>query len=165
MPTPTGSGRFSTHSPPNSRPSLDGPGPIPETPVMLFIPNLHRHRKLRTRRTFPSLDAEADAKPSESLQEIILEGPPWGFHLVTSLDSYNNVTRTLGRKAAASSRRRSSPDVRRRLRQLIDSGKASELGMNRALLYDEAAGTIEIFRPYAMPGDSCRWLGFRANPR
>ena len=40
---------------------------------------------------------------------------------------------------------------------LIDSGKASELGLNRALLYDEAAGTIEIFRPYAMPGDS--WVG------
>ncbi len=35
---------------------------------------------------------------------------------------------------------------------LIDSGKAADLGLNRALLYDEAAGTIEIFRPDAMPG-------------
>jgi hypothetical protein len=40
---------------------------------------------------------------------------------------------------------------------LIDTGKASELGLNRALLYDEAAGTIEIFRPYTMPG--MEWFG------
>lgn len=136
----------------------DGSRPDPGTPVMVFIPNLHRHRKLRHEEDFSfSLDAEAeaDAKPSDSLQQIILEGPPWGFHLVTSLDSYNNVTRTLGRKAAGEFEKKvlfqmSAADSA----SLIDSGKASELGLNRALLYDEAAGTIEIFRPYAMPGDS-----------
>ena len=134
-------------------------GSDPGKPVMLFIPNLHRHRKLRHEEDFSfSLDAEAEAKPSDSLQEFILEGPPWGRHLVTSLDSYNNVTRTLGRKAAGEFEKKvlfqmSAADSA----SLIDSGKASELGLNRALLYDEASGTIEIFRPYAMPDRS--WLG------
>lgn len=137
----------------------DGSRPDSGKPVMLFIPNLHRHRKLRHEEDFSfSLDAEAEAKPSDSLQEIVLEGPPWGRHLVTSLDSYNNLTRTLGRKAAGEFERKvlfqmSAADSA----SLIDSGKASELGLNRALLHDEAAGTVEIFRPYAMPGLS--WLG------
>jgi S-DNA-T family DNA segregation ATPase FtsK/SpoIIIE len=33
---------------------------------------------------------------------------------------------------------------------LIDSTAASKLGMHRALLYSEEAGTIEPFRPYSM---------------
>jgi hypothetical protein len=138
---------------------VDGPGADPGKPVVLFIPNLHRHRKLRHEDDYSfSLDAEAEAKPSDSLQEIILEGPPWGYHLVTSLDSYNNVTRTLGRKAAGEFEKKvlfqmSAADSA----SLIDTGKASELGLNRALLYDEAAGTIEIFRPYTMPG--MEWFG------
>ena len=139
--------------------AVDGAGTDPEKPVVLFIPNLHRHRKLRHEDDYSfSLDAEAEAKPSDSLQEIILEGPPWGYHLVTSLDSYNNVTRTLGRKAAGEFEKKvlfqmSAADSA----SLIDTGKASELGLNRALLYDEAAGTIEIFRPYTMPG--MEWFG------
>lgn len=132
----------------------DGSRPSPVQPVVLFIPNLHRHRKLRHEEDYSfSLDAEADAKPADSLQEIILEGPLWGYHLVASFDSYNNVTRTLGRKAAGEFEKKvlfqmSATDSA----SLIDSGKASELGLNRALLHDEAAGTIEIFRPYTMPG-------------
>lgn len=128
--------------------------PVAGTPVVIFLPNLHRHRKLRHEEDFSfSLDAEAEVKPSDSLQQIILEGPPWGYHLVTSLDSCNNLTRTLGRKAAGEFEKKvlfqmSAADSA----TLIDSGKASELGLNRALLYDEAAGTLEIFRPYAMPG-------------
>lgn len=131
----------------------------PGMPVILFIPNLHRHRKLRHEEDFSfSMDPDAEAKPSDSLQQIILEGPPWGYHLVTSVDSYNNVTRTLGRKAAGEFEKKvlfqmSAADSA----SLIDSGKASELGLNRALLHDEAAGTIEIFRPYAMPG--MEWCG------
>ena len=39
---------------------------------------------------------------------------------------------------------------------LIDSPKASNLGLHRALLYNEQAGTLETFRPYAAP-DS-RWF-------
>ena len=34
---------------------------------------------------------------------------------------------------------------------LIESPKASNLGLHRALFYNEQAGTLETFRPYAMP--------------
>ena len=34
---------------------------------------------------------------------------------------------------------------------LIDSPKASNLGLHRALFYNEHEGTLEIFRPYATP--------------
>lgn len=131
----------------------EGDAPDSGRPVVLFVPNLHRHRRLRHEEDYSfSLDAEAEAKPSDSLQEIILEGPPWGYHLVTSLDSYNNVVRCLGRKAAGEFEKKvlfqmSAADSA----SLVDSGKAADLGLNRALLHDEAAGTTEIFRPYAMP--------------
>jgi len=39
---------------------------------------------------------------------------------------------------------------------LIDSPKASNLGLHRALYYNEQAGTLETFRPYAAPDNA--WL-------
>ena len=36
---------------------------------------------------------------------------------------------------------------------LIDSPEAGKLGLHRALLYSEEQGTIEKFRPYAMPDE------------
>lgn len=136
------------------RDCAEGRARAPEKSTILFLPNLHRHRRLRYEEDFSfSTDPAAEAKPSDSLQEIILEGSSWGYHLVTSLDSYGNVIRSLGRKAAAEFEKKvlfqmSASDSA----SLIDSGKAAELGLNRALLHDEAAGTVEIFRPYAMPG-------------
>jgi hypothetical protein len=35
---------------------------------------------------------------------------------------------------------------------LIDSPAAGSLGLHRALLYNDALGTTETFRPYAEPG-------------
>jgi hypothetical protein len=35
--------------------------------------------------------------------------------------------------------------------RMIDSPAAQDLGLYRALLYNEQAGTVETFRPYAMP--------------
>ena len=37
-----------------------------------------------------------------------------------------------------------------------DDSRASNLGLNRALLYDEHEGTYETFRPYARP--TAAWL-------
>jgi hypothetical protein len=39
---------------------------------------------------------------------------------------------------------------------LIDSPQASNLGLYRALLYNEQEGTLETFRPYAMP--DAEWM-------
>ncbi|MCX6976740.1 MAG: hypothetical protein NTX04_02120, partial [Verrucomicrobia bacterium] len=34
---------------------------------------------------------------------------------------------------------------------LVDSPKASNLGLHRALLFNDQAGSLETFRPYAIP--------------
>lgn len=128
-------------------------------PVMLFIPSLHRYKKLRYEDDFSfSLDEDAETKPATSLHELICEGPGWGYHTILSLDSYNNVNRTLGRKAAGEFEKKilfqmSASDSA----SLIDTGAASDLGLNRALYYDEPTGEQEIFRPYAQP--PLEWFG------
>lgn len=128
-------------------------------PVMLFIPSLHRYKKLRYEDDFSfSLDEEAEAKPATSLHELICEGPGWGYHTVVSLDSYNNIVRCLGRKGMGEFEKKilfqmSASDSA----SLIDTGAASDLGLNRALFYDEPTGEVEIFRPYAQP--PLEWFG------
>lgn len=131
----------------------EGEAPDPGRSTLIFIPNLHRYKKLRHEEDYRfSLDADAEAKPSDSLHELICEGPGWGYHVVVSLDSYNNVARCLGRKAAGEFEKKvlfqmSASDSA----SLIDTGKAADLGLNRALFYDEPSGTAELFRPYAWP--------------
>ncbi len=39
---------------------------------------------------------------------------------------------------------------------LIDSPKASTLGLHRALFFNEQEGYLETFRPYALPGSD--WI-------
>jgi hypothetical protein len=39
---------------------------------------------------------------------------------------------------------------------LIDSPEASNLGLHRAVLFNEHEGYLEVFRPYAPPDDA--WL-------
>jgi hypothetical protein len=131
----------------------EGEAPDPGRRTLIFIPNLHRYKKLRYEEDYRfGLDAEAAAKPSDSLHELICEGPGWGYHFVVSLDSYNNVARCLGRKAVGEFEKKvlfqmSAGDSA----SLIDTGKAADLGLNRALFYDEPTGTAELFRPFAWP--------------
>jgi S-DNA-T family DNA segregation ATPase FtsK/SpoIIIE len=79
----------------------EGETPDSGVSTLVFVPNLHRYKKLRYEEDYSfSLDSEAEVKPSTSLHELICEGPGWGYHVMISLDSYNNVSRCLGRKAA-----------------------------------------------------------------
>ncbi|NIP98472.1 MAG: hypothetical protein GWO24_35715 [Akkermansiaceae bacterium] len=39
---------------------------------------------------------------------------------------------------------------------LVDSPAASNLGLHRALFYNEHEGYLETFRPYALPGSE--WI-------
>ena len=136
----------------------DGEGGGSEQTTLLVIPSLHRYKKLRFEEDFSfSIDEDAEVKPATSLNELISEGPGWGYHVVTSVDSYNNANRSLGRKALGEFEKKvlfqmSATDSA----TLIDSGKASDLGMNRALYYDEPSGIAEIFRPFAPP--SLSWF-------
>lgn len=137
----------------------EGETPDPGRATILFIPNLHRYKKLRYEEDYSySLDAEAEVKPADSLRDLICEGPGWGYHAVISLDSYNSVSRCLGRKSAGEFEKKvlfqmSAADSA----SLIDTGKASDLGLNRALFYDEPSGNVELFRPFAMPEPE--WFG------
>ena len=124
-------------------------------PVFVFIAGLHKFKKLKSDDdmsfSFGS-SSESGPNPAEQLTSLITEGSTQGMHLIVSLDSYNNVTRFLSRKLLTEFEMRlvfqmSANDSA----SLIDSPKASALGLHRALLHNEQAGTLETFRPYAEP--------------
>lgn len=44
---------------------------------------------------------------------------------------------------------------------LVESAAANKLGQHRALLYNDEAGTVEKFRPYAVPTPQWRTWAFQ----
>ncbi|MHB8897493.1 MAG: hypothetical protein ACYC6Y_01960, partial [Thermoguttaceae bacterium] len=95
--------------------------------------------------------------PGKQFANILREGPPVGVHLLMWCDSYNNVIRALDRQGLR--------DVDHRVvfqmnatdsSNLVDSPLASQLGVHRAILYNEGRGTTEKFRPYGLPTDE--WM-------
>jgi len=75
-----------------------------------------------------------------------------GIHLIVSCDTWHNLVRCLGRKALNHFGLRvlfqmSADDSS----SLVDSPKASTLGLHRALLHHGQEGWLETFRPYALP--------------
>ncbi|MCP4849246.1 MAG: ATP-binding protein [Verrucomicrobiaceae bacterium] len=128
-------------------------------PIFVFINGLQRFKKLRYDDDLAySFDASSqDSNPALQLNDIICEGSALGIHLIASIDSYNNIGRTLSRKALSEFEMRilfqmSSNDSA----ALVDSSKGASLGMHRALFYNEHEGYLETFRPYALPGE--KWL-------
>ncbi len=127
--------------------------------TFLFVLGLQKYRKLRYEEDFSfSLDEDAAVKPADALNEIITEGPGVGVHTVLSIDTYNSLNRCLSRKAMAEFEKKvlfqmSAADSA----SLIDSSRAGNLGMNRAIYYNEPTGVAETFRPYARPGRE--WFG------
>ena len=126
-------------------------GSAGDPPIYLFIHGLQKFRKLRYEEDF-SFGGDDAPKPGTQLNEIISEGPPVGIHLITSLDTLNNVNRSISRKAVSELGMRvlfqmSANDSA----SLIDSPKASMLGLHRALFYSEHESRLETFRPFALP--------------
>jgi DNA segregation ATPase FtsK/SpoIIIE, S-DNA-T family len=126
-------------------------GSAGDPPIYLFIHGLQKFRKLRYEEDF-SFGGDDAPKPGTQLNEIISEGPPVGIHLITSLDTLNNVNRSVSRKAVSELGMRvlfqmSANDSA----SLIDSPKASMLGLHRALFYSEHESRLETFRPFALP--------------
>ncbi len=128
---------------------LNGP------PVFVFISGLHKFKKLKADDdmsfSFSSSESSGPSS-SEQLSSLITEGSTQSMHLIVTTDTYNNVTRFLSRKLLTEFEMRlvfqmSANDSA----SLIDSPKASNLGLHRALLHNEQAGTLETFRPYAEP--------------
>ncbi|WP_395745562.1 FtsK/SpoIIIE domain-containing protein [Prosthecobacter sp.] len=126
-------------------------GSAGDPPIYLFVHGLQKFRKLRYEEDF-SFGGDDAPKPGNQLNEIISEGPPLGVHLITSLDTLNNLNRSLSRKAVSELGMRvlfqmSANDSA----SLIDSPKASTLGLHRALFYSEHESRLETFRPFALP--------------
>ncbi|MCX6878958.1 MAG: FtsK/SpoIIIE domain-containing protein [Verrucomicrobia bacterium] len=128
--------------------------------VFLFIHDLQRFKSLRPDDDFRfSIDDDSSAGPSpaQAFANLLGEGGPVGMHVIAAIDTWNNVSRWIPRKLLGEFEMRvlfqmSINDSS----NLIDSPAASTLGMHRALFHNEHFGTLETFRPYAMPEPA--WL-------
>ncbi|MFZ4765264.1 MAG: FtsK/SpoIIIE domain-containing protein, partial [Roseimicrobium sp.] len=68
--------------------------------IFVFIHGLQRFKKLRHEDEFSFSTSESDGvSPATHLGSLITEGSSHGMHLVVTLDTYNNATRFLNRKA------------------------------------------------------------------
>ncbi len=136
-----------------------GEAPADAPSIFVFVHGLHRFKKLRQEDDF-SFSVSGDdavANPGAQFGELTTEGSTFGIHLLVSVDTFNNVNRSMSRKALTEFEMRvvfqmSANDSA----SLIDSPKAANLGLHRALYYNEQAGTLETFRPYAAPDST--WM-------
>jgi hypothetical protein len=123
--------------------------------IFLLVHDLQRFKALRPEDDFKfSLDDDASAivSPSKVFAYLLGEGGPCGMHVVAATDTWNNVSRWIPRKLMAEFEMRvlfqmSANDSA----NLIDSPAAAMLGLHRALFFNEHLGTLETFRPYALP--------------
>jgi len=127
--------------------------------IYVFIHQMHRFKKLRQEDDFRF--GSSDNGPADTgaqFNEIITEGSALGIHLIPTVDTFNNVGRSLSRKALSEFEMRvvfqmSANDSS----SLIDTPQASTLGLHRAIFYNEQSGVLETFRPCAAPAES--WWG------
>jgi len=128
-----------------------------DPPVYLFIFDLARFRDLRKAEddfSYSRYDEDKPVSPAAHLGRLLRDGPSLGIHVLIWCDSYHNVGRFMERQTLR--------DIELRVlfqmnvtdsSNLVDSPAASQLGMHRALLYDEGEGHLEKFRPYGPPAD------------
>jgi hypothetical protein len=136
-----------------------GETPAGEAPaIFLVIPGLHKFKKLRHEDDFSfSVSSEAGPNSGAQFNELITEGSGQGIHIITTVDTLNSVNRFMNRKALSEFEMRivfqmSANDSA----SLIDSPVASNLGLHRAIYFNEHEGSLETFRPYASP--DAEWL-------
>jgi S-DNA-T family DNA segregation ATPase FtsK/SpoIIIE len=119
-------------------------------PTFLIIHGLENFKKLRQEDefSFSSSSDESGPSPAAVLLSLITVGPSHGIHVYATCDTFNNVSRFLGRKALSEFATRvlfqmSASDSA----ALIDAPDASTLGLHRAVLYNDREGYLETFRP------------------
>lgn len=127
-------------------------------PYYLLVHGLQRFRALRHEEDFSYSSGAGEAPaPSAQFERLAGEGAALGMHILCTCDTWTNVTRFLGRKALGEFEMRvlfqmSANDSA----SLIDTTKASELGLHRALFHNAHEGFLEMFRPYALPSEE--WI-------
>lgn len=93
----------------------------------------------------------------EQLALILREGPDVGVHTVAWCDTMANLSRVFDHYSLREFVLRVGLQMSESDSQtLAMSSTANKLGPNRALLYDDEAGTVEKFQPYALPDPA--WL-------
>ncbi|HYR57342.1 MAG TPA: FtsK/SpoIIIE domain-containing protein, partial [Chthoniobacteraceae bacterium] len=127
--------------------------------VFLLIHGLQKFKKLRQEDEFEFSMGGGDSgsNPAAQLNELIREGSSHGLHILATIDTFNSVGRFISRKSLSEFEMRvvfqmSANDSA----SLIDSPKAGNLGLHRALLHNEHQGYDETFRPYSPP--DAQWL-------
>ncbi len=130
-------------------------------PLYLIVFDLGRFRDLRKSDDDFSFGRNDEGPPSPAKQftKILHEGPVLGIHTLLWCDTANNVNRSLDRQAMRNLELRvlfqmNAADSS----NLIDSPVASQLGIHRAIFYDEGDGRLEKFRPYGPPSEA--WLAW-----
>jgi len=128
--------------------------------IFALVQGLQNFKKLRQEDEFSFSSGETGSSPNPAaiLLNLITEGPARGIHVIATCDTYNNVSRFLGRKNLSEFEMRvvfqmSASDSA----SLIDAPDAATLGLNRALFYNDREGHLETFRPYAQPDGE--WIG------
>ncbi|MFA9479192.1 FtsK/SpoIIIE domain-containing protein [Phycisphaerales bacterium AB-hyl4] len=129
--------------------------------VFVLINGLHRFRIFRRSDDDLGFSFSEDAgkgdSPDKQFATLLREGPPVGMHVVAWADTAVGLERATDRNALREFNQRvlfqmSANDSS----NLIDSPIANKIGLTRALLYSEEQGTMEKFRPYALP--DATWL-------
>jgi energy-coupling factor transporter ATP-binding protein EcfA2 len=99
----------------------------------------------------------APANPAQQLPLILREGPEVGVYTIVWCDTMTNLNRVFDRYALHEFVLRVAFQMSENdSHNLIDASAANKLGEYRALLYNDEAGTLEKFRPYAAPDQ--QWL-------
>jgi DNA segregation ATPase FtsK/SpoIIIE, S-DNA-T family len=130
--------------------------------IFVFVFGLQRYRALRkSEDTFnfssSSGDEEKPLDPGKEFADLMREGPANGIHLMAWIDTATALDRSVDRGSMRELDNRilfqmSATDSS----NLIDSPAGNKLGANRALAYSEEQGSMEKFRPYALPDK--KWL-------
>jgi S-DNA-T family DNA segregation ATPase FtsK/SpoIIIE len=125
--------------------------------IFILIQGIQNFKKLKQEDEFSFSSTDSASTPAAALINLITEGPARGIHVIVTCDTYNNVSRFLGRKALSEFEMRvvfqmSATDSA----SLIDAPNASTLGLHRALFYNERESLLETFRPYAQPDNG--WI-------
>ena len=122
--------------------------------LFLLIHGLQRFRELRSTEddfSYSRGDAER-LNPNQDLSAILRDGPPVNVHAIIWCDTLANLSRQLDRPSIKEFEMRvlfqmSSSDSS----VIMDSPKASRLGLYRAIFNNQTDDIEEKFRPYGMP--------------
>jgi hypothetical protein len=121
--------------------------PEPTPPILLTLMQLGRLRDLRSEDEFSF--GESDLTPAKMLEEILRDGPSQGIHTVLWCDSASTLGRWLSRAMIRELEIRllmqmSANDST----NLVESISANRLGEQLMLVFDEASGIEQKFRPF-----------------